>query len=122
MAETTIDVGTGGAAAAPELRSRMSASRTAFVALVGRDLAVLRGSLREFIPRTIIQPLLLVFVFTYVFPKIGQGVGGGSAGGEAAFSTLLVAGVVALAMLFQGIQAVALPMVNEFGVTREIED
>ena len=31
----------------------------------------------EFIPRTILQPLLLVFVFTYVFPKIGQGVGGG---------------------------------------------
>ena len=63
-----------------------------------------------------------MFVFTYVFPKIGQGIGGGSAGGEAAFSTLLVAGVVALAMLFQGIQAVALPMVNEFGVTKEIED
>ena len=38
-----------------------------------------------FIIRTIMQPLLLVFVFTYVFPKIGQGVGG--VGGEAAFST-----------------------------------
>ena len=44
---------------------------------------VLRKNLKEFIPRTILQPLLLVFVFTYVFPKIGQGVGGGDAGGSA---------------------------------------
>ena len=36
-------------------------------------------TLGEFIPRTLLQPFLLVFVFTYVFPKIGQGVGGRSA-------------------------------------------
>ena len=48
----------------------------AFGALLLRDLTVLRKNLKEFIPRTILQPLLLVFVFTYVFPKIGQGVGG----------------------------------------------
>ena len=71
--------------------------------------------------RTIMQPLLLVFVFTYVFPKIGQGVGGSSAA-EAQFSTLLMAGVVATSMIFQGVQAVALPLVQEFGYTREIED
>jgi len=35
---------------------------------------------------------------------------------------MLVAGVVATAMIFQGIQAVALPLVREFGYTREIED
>jgi len=76
--------------------------------------------LREFIPRTLLQPFLLVFVFTYVFPKIGQGVGGASASSE--FSTVLVAGVVGLSIMFQGIQSVALPMVQEFGYTREIED
>ena len=74
-----------------------------------------------FTMRTILQPLLLVFVFTYVFPKIGQGVGGSSAS-EADFSTLLVAGVIATSIIFQGIQAVALPLVQEFGYTREIED
>ena len=47
-----------------------------------RDFYVLRKNLKEFIPRTILQPLLLVFVFTYVFPKIGQGIGG-SAGRRA---------------------------------------
>ncbi len=67
------------------------------------------------------QPLLLMFVFTYVFPKIGQGVGGGGAG-ESAFTSTLVAGVVGLAIVFQGIQAVALPLVQEFGYSKEIED
>lgn len=93
----------------------------AFGALLLRDMHVLRKSLREFIPRTVLQPLLLVFVFTYVFPKIGQGVGGGGAAG-ADFSTLLVAGVLGSVVLFQGVQSVALPMVQEFGFTREIED
>ena len=31
-------------------------------------------------------------------------------------------GVIAIACIFQGIQAVALPLVQEFGFTREIED
>ena len=74
------------------------------------------------VPRTLLQPLLLMFVFTYVFPKIGQGVGGAVGDATGSFSTLLVAGVVALAIIFQGIQSVALPMVQEFGYTREIED
>jgi ABC-2 type transport system permease protein len=105
---------------APTARLRATRS-SAFAALLLRDLTVLRKNLKEFIPRTILQPLLLVFVFTYVFPKIGQGVGGGGAA-AATFSSVLVAGVVATAILFQGIQAVALPLVQEFGYTREIED
>jgi ABC-2 type transport system permease protein len=76
------------------------------------------------LPRTLLQPFLLVFVFTYVFPKIGQGIGGvaGGPAGESAFATVLVAGVVGVTILFQGIQSVALPMVQEFGYTKEIED
>ena len=62
-------------------------------------------------------------MFLYVFPTIGTGVGGGrGAAGESEFATILVAGVVGLSIMFQGIQAVALPMVQEFGYTREIED
>ena len=76
---------------------------------------------KEFLPRTLIQPFLLVFVFTFVFPKIGQGIGGHGAT-PAAFATLLIAGVVGISILFQGIQSVALPMVQEFGYTKEIED
>jgi ABC-2 type transport system permease protein len=102
-------------------KSARSSTRTAFKALFVRDLVVLRKSLKEFLPRTLLQPFLLVFVFTYVFPKIGQSVGGAGAG-AAEFSTRLVAGVIGLAIIFQGIQSVALPMVQEFGYTREIED
>ena len=42
----------------------------------------------EFLLRTVMQPLLFVFVFTYVFPKIGLGVGGARPA-EGNFSTLL---------------------------------
>src|SRR6478752_2578584 len=106
-----------------QTRSAVRSSRIAFGALLLRDLVVLRKHLREFIPRTIVQPLLLCFVFLYVFPTIGTGVGGrGGAAGESAFATTLVAGVVGLTIMFQGVQSVALPMVQEFGYTREIED
>ena len=117
---------TGSATAAlgtnvPHARSIRAAATSAFLALLLRDLRVLRKTFGQFAVRTIMQPLLLVFVFTYVFPRIGQGIGGSSRG-EAAFSTLLMAGVIATSMVFQGVQAVALPLVQEFGFTREIED
>jgi len=102
----------------PALHSTPS---VAFVALLLRDFNVLRKNIVEFIVRSLMQPLLFVFVFTYVFPKIGFGVGGSGAG-ESTFSSLLVPGVVAIACMFQGVQSVALPLVTEFGFTREIED
>jgi len=102
-------------------RPTRQATTQAFVALLLRDLTVLRKEVRMFLGRTIMQPLLLIFVFTYVFPKIGQGIGGSGRAAEG-FSTLLVGGVIASAMIFQGIQAVALPLVQDFGYTREIED
>src|SRR5262245_63415799 len=102
-------------------RTVFAASRTALGALLLRDLVVLRKHIGEFALRTVIQPFLLCFVFLYVFPKIGQGVGGGSQG-ESAFATVLVPGVVGISIMFQGVQAVALTMAQEFGYTREIED
>jgi len=104
-------------------RSTAQASREAFVALLQRDLTVLRKNLGEFVGRTLIQPFLLVFVFLYVFPQIGQGVGSrGGTAGESAFASILVAGVVGISIMFQGIQAVALPLSTDFGYTKEIED
>jgi ABC-2 type transport system permease protein len=94
----------------------------AFRALLLRDLTVLDKDLREFLPNTLIQPILLVFTFTYVFPKIGQGIGAGGNGGEARFATLLLGGMVAQAIIFSGIFRVALPVAREFDITSEIED
>ena len=104
-------------------RSVAAASWTALGALILRDLVVLRKNVGEFAVRTLVQPFLLVFVFLYVFPSIGQGVGGGGgAVAESHFATVLVPGVVAISIMFQGIQAVALQLSTEFGYTREIED
>lgn len=103
-------------------RSSFSASSAALGALLLRDVTVLRKDLGIFILRTVIQPFLLCFVFLYVFPKIGQSVGGSEAHAERTFATVLVAGVVGISVMFQGVQSVALQMSQEFGFTREIED
>src|SRR5271167_3299558 len=80
-------------------RSTMAASRSALLALILRDLVVLRKNLAEFVTRTLVQPFLLVFVFLYVFPTIGQGIGGGGGRvGEWAFASVLVPGVVGMSM------------------------
>jgi ABC-2 type transport system permease protein len=88
--------------------------------LVLRDIRVLERTLVPFVSRTIMNPLLFVFVFTYVFPRIGQGFQSGVTGSS--FATVLVPGLVAVSMVFQGIAAVAQPLSIELGGTREIED
>jgi ABC-2 type transport system permease protein len=96
----------------------------AFAGLFVRDLHVLR---REFLPfaiRVCMNPLLFLFVFTYVIPHMNAGAAmnptGAMAGG--AFSTVLLPGLMAVAIMFSGIAAVALPLAQEFGITREIDD
>ena len=104
-------------------RSLLSASRSALGALLLRDVVVLKKDWAIFVLRTIVQPFLLCFVFLFVFPKIGQSVGGsGGVTGESTFATVLVAGVVGISIMFQGVQSVALQMSLVFGFTREIED
>ena len=87
---------------------------TTFFALMQRDVRVLRREVVTFLVRTAMQPFLFVFVFTYVQPKIGIG--------AASFGDVLVPGLIAQSVIFQGIQAVALPLAVEFSSTREIED
>lgn len=99
-------------------RRRFSGYARSFIGLLHRDTRVLLREIGPFITRTIMNPLLFVFVFTYVFPKIGQGF---QARGFS-FATVLVPGLIAVAILFQGIAAVALPLAMELGATREIED
>jgi ABC-2 type transport system permease protein len=105
-------------------RTAAAASWASLRALLLRDLVVLWKHKIEFTVRTLVQPFLLCFVFLYVFPKIGQGIGAASGipGAESAFATVLVPGVVGLSIMFQGIQAVAMQLAQEFGFTREIED
>jgi ABC-2 type transport system permease protein len=89
------------------------------LALIERDLTVLVHEGFGFLIRSLMQPGLFSFVFVFVFPRIGQGIGG-QPGGQ--FASILMPGLMASSLMFQGIQAVALPLVQEFSVSREIED
>lgn len=102
------------------VRSRGTAGWAAFWALLLRDLTVLDRQIHIFLARTVVQPLLLVFVFANVFPQISQGVGGPA--GASLFTTVLVPGVVALAIVINGVQAVAVNLVGEIGHEKEIQD
>ncbi len=101
-------------------KARTGRPLAAFGALMLRDARVLSRELIPFAVRVIMQPLLFLFVFTYLFPRLGTGsqmmVGGGS------FATVLLPGLMAVAIMFTGIAAVALPLSGEFGITREIDD
>lgn len=94
----------------------------AFWGLLLRDFRVLRRELGPFSVRVIMNPLLFLFVFTYLFPRIGQSFGSASGAGGMNFGTVLLPGLMAVAIMFTGIAAVALPLSTEFGITREIDD
>ncbi|MGA4541664.1 ABC transporter permease [Uniformispora flossi] len=109
---------------APHPGMTVSATVRAFGALVARDLTVLRRQPLDFFARSVVQPLMLLFALGYVTPHIAAGASGTSAGSTFAAdqATTLLAGMLAMVVLFQGITAVAMPLVQEFGVTREIDD
>ena len=96
----------------------------AFAGLFLRDLFVLRRELFPFVIRVCMNPLLFLFVFTYVIPHMNGGAAMNPTAAMAgnAFSTVLLPGLMAVAIMFSGIAAVALPLAQEFGVTREIDD
>ncbi|HEY4356048.1 MAG TPA: ABC transporter permease [Acidobacteriaceae bacterium] len=107
------------------VRRRVSYTR-AFAGLMLRDLYVLRREIAPFLVRVAMNPLLFLFIFTYVMPHMAGGaamnptaqMGSGSGG----FGTVLLPGLMAVAIMFSGIAAVALPLSQEFGITREIDD
>jgi ABC-2 type transport system permease protein len=98
----------------------------AFLGLYLRDLRVLSRELGPFLLRVGMQPLLFLFVFTFVMPRMSGGspmmVAAPGVAGAAGFGTVLLPGLMAVAIMFSGIAAVALPLSSEFGITREIDD
>ena len=93
---------------------RAVSSAAVFAALLRRDLRVARRELPFFLVRTLMQPVLFIIVFGYLLPKMGF-VGGG-------YTTALLPGILAVSLALSAVQAVSLPMVQDFGWTREIED
>jgi ABC-2 type transport system permease protein len=60
------------------------------------------------------QPVLFIIVFGFLLPRMGFVRGG--------YTSALLPGIIAVSLALSAIQAVALPMVQDFGWTREIED
>jgi len=85
-----------------------------FGALLRRDMRVARRELPYFLVRTLMQPVLFIVVFGFLLPKMGFVRGG--------YTTALLPGIIAVSLALSAVQAVSLPMVQDFGWTREIED
>ena len=113
----------------PETGHRAAPSKSvqyarAFAGLFLRDLHVLRREKFPFLIRICMNPLLFLFVFTYIMPHMSGGAAMNPTATMAGanFSTVLLPGLMAVAIMFSGIAAVALPLAQEFGITREIDD
>lgn len=98
------------AAAAPVRPSALKA----FLAILRRDLFVTGKELWVILVQVLLTPLFMLFVFVRVLRM--QGIVGPG------FDDILLPGTIALATFTTALQSVAIPLVKEFGFTREIED
>ena len=87
---------------------------TAFIALLHRDLRVVRRELPSFLLRVVLNPLLFTFIFGFVMPRMGIIQHG--------YTEMLLPGILGLSMTLSSMQAVSLPLVIDFGWSKEIED
>jgi ABC-2 type transport system permease protein len=85
-----------------------------FLALLGRDARVARRNFVPLLLQTLLQPMLLVFIFGRVMTTSGYM--------PLQYKSLLLPGIMALSMFLSGIQAVAMPLISEFQFSKEIED
>ncbi len=95
-------------------RSNARAALSAFLAIVSRDLLVMRREVIVFLLQTLIQPLFFLFVFGKVLSTIGAA--------SASFSTVLLPGVVALTVFLTALQGPAIDLARDLNVIREIDD
>jgi ABC-2 type transport system permease protein len=77
-------------------------------------MRVARRELKFFFLRVGMQPILFTFIFGFVMPRLGIV--------QSGYANALLPGILALSMTLSGMQSVALPLVVEFGWTKEIED
>src|SRR5438128_10454774 len=87
---------------------------TTLTALLHRDLRVARRDLKYSLLRVGLQPLLFTFIFGYVMPRMGII--------QRGYTEMLLPGILGLSMTLSSMQAVALPLVIDFGWSKEIED
>jgi ABC-2 type transport system permease protein len=86
----------------------------AFRAVLYRDLYVTWREFPAFLAQVILQPVFLLFVFGKVLGTLGYTQNG--------YTDVLFPGLLALTAVLTAMQALAFPLVAEFGWTKEIED
>jgi ABC-2 type transport system permease protein len=100
--------------ATTEPAGRAVAPGRVFLAVLWRDLYVTGRELPVFLAQVGLQPLFLLFVFGRVLTDLGLARPG--------YTQILFPGIVALTATLTGLQGTALPLVIDFGWTKEIED
>lgn len=87
---------------------------TAFLQLLWRDLWVTLRTWQTFLAMTLVQPIFFLFIFGRLLPMLGQA--------NAGYGVLFLPGIISLTTVLTAMQAVSMPLVIEFGYTKEIED
>jgi len=84
-----------------------------FTAMLSRDAHVARRNAVTLFLQVMLQPLLFVFIFGQVMIRSGLM--------NASYKSMLLPGIMAIAMLMTGVTAVSMPIIMEL-MTKEIED
>ena len=89
-------------------------TRTAFWAMVHRDLLVQWRDKWEFVFRVAMLPFILILVYGFMLPAVGIL--------PKSFPTHMFCGMIGMSMLITGIHGTAVPVSMDFHNLREIED
>ena len=98
----------------PAAEVKAPTSWTVFAALLRRDALVGARNLVSVLIGTAFQPLMLTVMFGYLLPHMGFV--------SEAYKTALLPGVIAVTLMLSSLQAVALPLIIDFGLSNQIED
>lgn len=85
-----------------------------FASLLLRDAVVAKREIVGIIIRTMLQPVLFVTVFGVLLPRMGMIPRG--------YNTVMLPGIAALCVTMAAIWSVAMPLIADFGMLKEIED
>ncbi len=86
----------------------------ALTALFRRDIVVTGRELWAFLAQVLLQPLATLFIFGRVLPGIGMA--------SPQYARILMPGILVLTIVLTALQSTAMPLVIDFGWTKEIED
>ena len=87
---------------------------TAFLALLRRDLVVASRHVVYLLASTLTQPVLVILVFGNILPRLGLVAAG--------FGTVMLPGLMAIAVLMAGVQGVLIPLTQDLSGTREVDE